>query len=378
MSTRVAGYVRAVIPSFHVSHDRRQKVGTLVAMTAPAPEVEVLQPTGDELASRPCFAPGIKAYQRAVDEVQIGVNPRRAVLVTDLSPRMVSALLSLDGQTPLGRLISRVGPQNADQLRSLLHELTDAGFLVDASEPRRSARVAQAAVEVRGDGPLAAAVAVQLALAGIGSIAVTSNGTVTTDDVCGVYSPADLGKQRRSVIEQAIRTANPSVAVGSAARDRSPDLVILTDALVPAPEVVAQLMQDKQEHLVVAARDGCGIVGPLVLPGRSACLECFDRYRTDRDRCWPRVANQLAGHVQRADPATTQATAAYAVAQVPLSLQPSEARPPLLEATLELDLREGETLRREWVAHPWCRCGVATRWDVDITSSSHEFGGQRV
>ncbi|MFO7191001.1 MULTISPECIES: TOMM precursor leader peptide-binding protein [Thermocrispum] len=346
-------------------------------MTAPAPEVEIVRPVHDELATRPRYTPGIRAYQRAVDEIQIGVNPRRAVLATDLSPRMVSVLLSLDGQASIGRLMSRVGPQHADRLRALLREMMAAGFVIDANQPARNARLAHATVEIRGDGPLAAAVAVQLASAGIGSLIVTSSGTVGTEDIGAVCTPADLGKQRRHVIEQAISAANPSVDIAPARRECSPDLVILTDALVPAPEVVAQLMQDNQEHLVVAARDGCGIVGPLVLPGRSACLECFDRYRTDRDRCWPRVASQLAGKVQRADPATTQATAAFAAAQVAPSLQPSQDRPPLLEATLELDLTEGATLRREWVAHPLCRCGVANRWDVDISDQPDELGRQR-
>jgi len=43
----------------------------------------------------------------------------------------------------------------------------------------------------------------------------------------------------------------------------------------------------------------------------------------------------------------------------------------------ELDLTEGATLRREWVAHPLCRCGVANRWDVDISDQPDELGRQR-
>ena len=89
-------------------------------MTAPAPEVEIVRPVHDELATRPRYTPGIRAYQRAVDEIQIGVNPRRAVLATDLSPRMVSVLLSLDGQASIGRLMSRVGPSNAVSVTFLI------------------------------------------------------------------------------------------------------------------------------------------------------------------------------------------------------------------------------------------------------------------
>ncbi|MGH3434057.1 MAG: TOMM precursor leader peptide-binding protein [Thermocrispum sp.] len=331
-------------------------------MIASTVDIDVVPPQHDDLARRPCLRPGIHAYQRAVDEVQLGVNPRRAALLTDLPPRLVSVVRSLDGQTPLGRLLARAGPRNAVRLCRLLRDMAADGFLIDASEPRRDQRLSTATMAVRGDGPLAAGVAVQLAYAGVGHIAVESSGTVTTEDLCGVFGTADLGRPRRQLIEQAVLAASGNVTTGAVAGERSPDLVVLTDVLVPEPETVRRLMHERQEHVIVAARDGCGIVGPLVLPGRSACLECFDRYRTDRDRHWPRVANQLAGSIQRADPATTQATAAFATAQVLRCVQPIEVRPPLLEATIELDLGDGETLRREWLPHPWCACGVGDQW----------------
>lgn len=332
-------------------------------MTTQMADAEVVAPPQNDLARRPSLPPGVYAYQRAVDELQIGVNPRRSVVLTDLPPRLVSVLRSLDGQTPLGRLLTRAGPQNATTLCRLLRDLASHGLLVDAAEPRRTNRHAMATVVVRGDGPLAAGVAVQLAIAGIGHVTVESAGTVEAVDIGGVLGPADVGQSRRVAVERAIQAASSTVATGPPASDRSPDLVVLTDVLVPEPEVIRLLMCERQEHLVVAARDGCGIVGPLVLPGRSACLECFDRYRADRDPRWPRVANQLAGRQQRADPATTQATAAFAATQALQALQPSEERPALVEATIELDLHEGETLRREWLPHPRCRCGVGDQWE---------------
>ena len=44
---------------------------------------------------------------------------------------------------------------------------------------------------------------------------------------------------------------------------------------------------------VVAGADRA-VVGPLVVPGRSACLRCLELHRTDRDPGWPGVAAQLA------------------------------------------------------------------------------------
>lgn len=315
-----------------------------------------------ELPRRPCLPPGIHAYQRAVDELQIGVEARRGVLLTDLAPRLVAVLHSLDGRTPLGRLFARAGPEQEENLKHILGELAARGLLIDGASPRR-VRESTATVVVRGDGPLAAAVAQQLAVAGIGHIAVQSEGVVDVDEIGGALTAHDISQPRRAAIERVIRATGSSTVIGPPPSDRSPDLVVLTDALVPPPDVVQQLMCELQEHLVVAARDGSGIVGPLVLPHRSSCLRCADLFRTDRDRRWPRVANQLAGEPQRADAATTQATAALATAQVVQMLRLGDEPPPLLDCTIELDLREGRTLTRYWQPHPFCDCGAGTRWD---------------
>ena len=63
-------------------------------------------------------------------------------------------------------------------------------------------------------------------------------------------------------------------------------------------------------------RDGTGLVGPLVIPGVTSCLECADLHRRDRDAAWPAVAAQLRDTVGIADRATVLATAALALSQV--------------------------------------------------------------
>lgn len=315
-------------------------------------------PPDSGLPKRPCLPPGIDAYQRAVDELQIGTDSRHAVVVADLSPRLVAVLRSLDGRTPLAKLLERAGPEGAPDLRDLLRKLAERGLVVDAAGQRPVGH-ADATVEIRGDGPLAAGIAGLLAASGVGHIAVRSAGAVTKADLAGVLGQHELGKPRRDAIERVMRMASSSVSTGPPPSDCSPDLVVLTDSAVPAPDVVQQLMCERQEHMVVAFRDGSGLIGPLVLPGRSSCLRCADLYRADRDPHWPRVANQMAGRVQRADPAATQATAALAAAQILRALQRETEPPPLLETTIELDLRDATTVARYWEADPRCECGVA-------------------
>jgi bacteriocin biosynthesis cyclodehydratase domain-containing protein len=151
-----------------------------------------------------------------------------------------------------------------------------------------------------------------------------------------------------------------SVRTGRFGR-RQPDLVLLTDAVVPDPQLVDRLTADGVPHLPVHIRDGIGVVGPLVVPGRSSCLRCADLHRARLDACWPAIATQLAGRSQLADLASTQATAAFAAAQALDVLRwarESRTRPPTWNASAEIDVVSLRSRFRGWQPHPECACGA--------------------
>ena len=72
-------------------------------------------------------------------------------------------------------------------------------------------------------------------------------------------------------------------------------------------------------HGSYPAGEAIGIVGPLVIPGRSACLHCLDLARAERDPAWPQVLAQIIGR-QPSTPACdcvlATSVAAQACAQV--------------------------------------------------------------
>ena len=114
-------------------------------------------------------------------------------------------------------------------------------------------------------------------------------------------------------------------------------------------------------HLPVRMRDGIGVVGPLVLPGRTACLRCLELQRCGRDPGWPTRRGAARRAAGRADPAATAATAALGVAQALAALDSTcsgGARPPTCEATLELDATAG---RRSPGLGPDPACGAGGR-----------------
>ncbi|KAA2262824.1 TOMM precursor leader peptide-binding protein [Solihabitans fulvus] len=343
------------------------------------------------LPRRPRVLPGLVVLRRRPDEVQLGTDPRHAMVVDGLSPPLVAELCALDGRHTVDELVARAtarGEDTADVL-DLLADLVRAG-LVDEAPPSRphgqptaigrlsadsttwalrtgqpTSRVPvareQTTIVVHGNGRLAVAVGALFAAAGVGRVQLVADGLVRQEDTgCG-YLDTDVGRPRREAADDALRRASGVVRLGSQTPHYPPSLAVLTDAIVPCPQLVAALVADRVPHLAVRVREGVGLVGPLVLPGRTSCLRCADLHRCDLDPCWSTVAAQLADRPQPADLATAQATAGLAVAQALLALSwpaTDQELPPTWNATLELDPLRGVLERRPWLPHPHCDCGA--------------------
>ena len=69
-------------------------------------------------------------------------------------------------------------------------------------------------------------------------------------------------------IGEVIKTTCPHATVTAA----DADLVVLSDNLVADPRMLRDLHSQGVAHLAVRVRDGTGLVGPLVVPGVTSCL----------------------------------------------------------------------------------------------------------
>ena len=139
-----------------------------------------------------------------------------------------------------------------------------------------------------------------------------------------------------------------------------PDLAVLTGHR--SPELQEALMGEQVPHLAVSAGEAIGVVGPLVVPGRSACLRCLDLARADRDPAWPLILAQLAG--RHPDPLGCDAPLAAAVAaqaafQALALIDRAAGTGAVTNGTLELVLPEWQWRRRTWLPHPRCSCGAS-------------------
>jgi bacteriocin biosynthesis cyclodehydratase domain-containing protein len=315
--------------------------------------------------------------------VQLELGSRR-IVVEDVDPEQLSALLWRPAGSPATR--PSAPPDGVAELAAMLNS---AGFLTDATchqpgpsvVPARltaefgalAARFGDAAVAVlqrrrmatvavHGTSRLATTLAATFAAAGVGWISVVNGGEVSAADACpGGVTPADEGRRFAVAAEEALRRYGPDIRTGPIPAEHSTDLVVLTD---PAPLETAlrfALHQDGVAHLPASVDGQRAVIGPLVLPGRSSCLNCADLHRTDRDPAWPALAVQLGARPRRrvySDTALCLAAAGVAVGQALAYLD--RQQPATVGASLEWQLPDWRLRRRSWPPHFDCDCGAAT------------------
>ena len=258
-----------------------------------------------------------------------------------------------------------------DRLRPDLAALSvvhpGAGGAADRIRHRRTARV-----RVRGAGRVGAAVASVLSAAGVGSVDVLDGGRVEPWDVGpgGIPGRAHRGPPGRGRARARCggrRRTAPRAGQGAQPR-RAAALVVLAprdglDAYAPDAEESRRLVAAGVPHLYTGVVEGTGVVGPLVLPGRSACGECLGLGLADRDPAWPRMLAQLRSGRQPAVPACdiALATTVAGLAAAHVLAHLDGRRPPSAGARLELSLARLSTRVRPLPGDARCGCGAAVR-----------------
>jgi hypothetical protein len=352
---------------------------------------------------RPTLLPGLRRLWRTSHRLQLGVDPARAVVLELADPAVAKLLDLLDGAHSERSVLAhaaRYGVADADA-RTFLETLRSAGLVVGAqtllpgqlAPPVRRRLTVEAAalalgrtgsrtatpaqilrhraaarVVVSGRGRLGPAVAIALAHAGVGKVSPALDGPVEPGDTLTGLLAADLGRPRAAAVAEAIQRTVPGTDTRPIRRGEA-SFVVQTGTPGPARLHAATYARYRLAHLTATVRDGTAIVGPLVPPAGSPCLNCLDLHRNDRDPAWPALAAQLAT-AATADPAqgggepcaapTVLAAAGFATAEVLSYLDGRVAGsgagdPQTLGATVEI-ATAGRHRRRTWPPHPECDC----------------------
>ncbi len=116
------------------------------------------------------------------------------------------------------------------------------------------------------------------------------------------------------------------------------------------PRRVSGLMRDDITHVPLVLDGASATIGPVVVPGRTACLACLDAVHRGDDPEWTTVVSQL---LARPRPAVDVALAAEAGRAARFLVSA-----PIGESTRSLRLR-ADSFRRAWALHrpsEDCRC----------------------
>ncbi|WP_367320942.1 TOMM precursor leader peptide-binding protein [Streptomyces sp. HUAS ZL42] len=369
----------------------------------------------------PMVKPALRRGWRDLNTVQFGMTPAHAMTLGPMDTATGSFLELLNGTRGLAllreegrrmdlpdghvdRLVERLaragllddarggGPaadtlwgrkEVLDRLRPDLAQLSlitsEPGDAIGRLAARRSLRV-----QVRGAGRVGTVLASLLAGAGVGEVDVRDSGRVEPWDVAPGGLPAEsVGERRDQAARRAVRRAAPDRpprrAAGPSPQEGEPgfSLVVLAPrddvgVHAPPPSAADPLIASGTPHLYAGVVEGTGIVGPLVLPGETACAGCLHEGRTDRDPAWPRlVAQWSSGKPRQVRPcdltlATTVAGLAAAHALACLDgLVPSSAG-----ARWEVSVPVLQWHARPVAAHPACPCGAAKKGKKEHTSDS--------
>ncbi|HWG24712.1 TOMM precursor leader peptide-binding protein [Actinospica sp.] len=343
---------------------------------------------------RPILKPGLGRVWLDPNTLQLGRGPHRRIHQLDSAERVL--LEALDGTRDIDGLLSygaRLGLTSERSL-GLLNRLALEGSLDDAALPtpglarlsvgerarlgpvvsalglrnglpgagaRALERRAQQHTAVYGLGPIGAQVARQLAAAGVGVVRpVDPNPADHRDTGPGALDPAHVGKRRQEAACRAIQRDTPSTRIAPAYSTRRPDLVVVAPVERYPVEFLGNLMADGVPHLLVRPAEDEVLVGPLVLPGRTACVHCADLRLSELDPSWPQFLAQFGaarpGELPPADTSLMLLGAAYAVQYALTHLDGRE--PTVLGALTSLRPPDATPLRIEIDAHPSCGCGA--------------------
>jgi len=284
--------------------------------------------------------------RRGTNTLQIGLDRHTAAVLDGMTDDAIRALVRLDGSLPRGQLVGAI-PELAD----ILAALENLGLIEDAPQPESSlssvrrerleqdrhvlatelgsgpaadevlAQRMRRVVAIRGLDKAAAQIAVGLANAGVGTVAVLGRDRlVTLADV----TPVGPFEPHVSWLEQLGEAIRRQGAHSSLVDSQHLDLVVIcqpADVQPPwtDPELAHDLLADDIAHYPVAVSGALSRVGPLIIPGRTPCLDCLDLRETDRDRAWPALVDQVRlrhQHTRAQDGALSTLSAAVAVGEI--------------------------------------------------------------
>lgn len=304
----------------------------------------------------PILRPGSHVLRRGSGELQIGLDPGRAV-VLPADEQVRSCLSRLTSSADAAEFTGR-------QDAALLDLLTANDLVVDADALLPLMPVHRR--ERRGDSPPPKRSDVAALSRAVGDDAARLVHARSRAHVelapFGQESVSELGSDLRQLLARAGIRAH--AADETAPTSSEPGSVgILFGVGEPHREQTDRWLREGLPHVVVRLSEGYATVGPFVAPGETACLRCLDAHHADADPSWPLLVEQYAtlssrcrndGVPEPLDSLVASVGLAWAARDVASYTEGST--PSTWSTTIRFDPRLASIETRSWLRHPECGC----------------------
>jgi hypothetical protein len=286
---------------------------------------------------RPMVRPGLHLLRRDIRTLQVGLEwPGVAALVD--SSAVQAVLEAVDGFRDLPGVILAAEARgvSGQAAHEAVGALLDSGALVD------QATVKPSDVESAGW-------AAMWLLAGPGC---------TAADVHRVRQTARVYVEGSGRVADQVRALVVAEGLAPASSAEEASVLVLAADHEPSRQSADEALRRGVPYLCVGIRELVGLVGPFVVPGRTACLRCVDLSRAHTDPCWRTLVDAIQAN-PAAEPCRTPSLVAtiagYAVQEV--VTWASGAIPVSCDNVVEVPLGLGLVQTVCYPLHPQCGCG---------------------
>jgi bacteriocin biosynthesis cyclodehydratase domain-containing protein len=286
----------------------------------------------------PILLPGTHVLRRDADTLQVGLEPSERVLLPDV-PRHRRLLLEPPrGGTRL--LLDRLLIPDDAPLRGALPP-------ADAADPAALWARHSLASRARLGRPLEPADLIVL---------VQPYGGPLGDR---------LADELRTLLRRSALPAPTQRRPGPRRAAARPEVHVVVGVGEPPRALLDDAVADRTPHVLVRFVEGRAVVGPFVVPGRTACLGCLDLHRTDTDPAWPLLLEQYTRLTRRDRPDGVPEPVDAAMAAVALGWAVRDVgalvaggRPVTCSRTLSMTPDLVEVVLQDWPQRPDCACNA--------------------
>jgi len=260
--------------------------------------------------------------------IQLGLEPNAVVLpeLTLQQQKIIDALYSglVDGQQEV--IDSTVNAETGqtqnliDRLQTVLELPVQGGSPYGDWQQLAFSEIARASLDYQVNGEMVLAERWQrfvhidqldkagvlftkaLLASGVGSIITHDDGVVLATDLGELgYPKESLGKKRFDLLQLELaklslpNTKKPRLIAQNHKPDKSlkVSFALVVGHLALRPTTYSRWLNRDVSHLAITFNIDSVEISPVVIPGATPCLNCFQEFKVDEDHSWPVMASQL-------------------------------------------------------------------------------------